>query len=79
MTPPKREDRLNPMSRRKGRPPAAPPGPEWMVLAASVVCVDCGWEALLLDAEDALETWADHANREGHDINPPNYTLKGEI
>ena len=64
MTPPKREDRLNPMSRRRGRPPSPPPGPEWMVLGATITCPICGWVGLDLDEDSAAAALVTHNERD---------------
>lgn len=63
MTPRKREQRLNPMPRR--RPKAEPPGHEWWVLGASAVC-ECGWQGLATTREEARQMWVEHFVRAGH-------------
>jgi hypothetical protein len=66
MTPPKREQRLNPMSRRKGRPPAPPPGPEWMVLGITITCPECGWQGIEMTADAAVQMFEFHCRQLGH-------------
>jgi hypothetical protein len=75
---PKREDRLNPMSRRKGRPPGPPPSAEWMVLKAEITCNTCGWVGLEMDAGNAIDTFNLHHGLKHEDIPITNYTLKEE-
>jgi hypothetical protein len=76
MTPPKREDRLNPMSRRRGRPPGPPPGPEWMVLGTTITCNECEWTAIDTDAQSAVASWQRHARLRHPDIKPEHYSLE---
>lgn len=75
---PKREDRLNPMSRRRGRPPAPPPGPEWMVLAITVSCGECDWTGLDLDEPSAVGAWRKHARLRHPDLSTDSFTVKEE-
>jgi hypothetical protein len=74
MTPPKREERLNPMSRRKGRPPGRPPGAEWMVLGTTVTCLTCDWVGLEMDSPNAIDAVTLH-----HGLHHPNESLSYTI
>lgn len=78
MTPPKREDRLNPMSRRKGRPPAAPPGSAWMVLSTTVTCLTCQWQGLGMSESDALAMLVAHAQIKHPELEVAPYEMKEE-
>lgn len=76
MTPPRREDRLNPMSRRRGRPPGPPPGPEWMVLGTTITCTECGWVGLEMDSSSAIEAWKGHAALKHPELSTDQYTVE---
>ena len=75
--PPKREDRLNPMSRRKGRPPGRPPGAEIMVLSTTITCLTCDWQGLGMSEEDVLEMLRQHAAIKHPGLTPP-FEMKEE-
>ena len=75
---PKREDRLNPMSRRKGRPPGRPPGPEWMVLGTTITCLHCEWQGLGMSEADAVEMLLVHAQIKHPEIEVAEYRLENQ-
>ena len=76
--PPKREDRLNPMSRRKGRPPGRPPGAEFMVFPFTVTCATCEWQGLAVSEGDGIEMVVTHAQIKHPELEVAEYSIKEE-
>lgn len=73
---PKREERLNPMSRRRGRPPGPPPGQEWMVLGVTITC-PCAWQGFATSEAEAISLWEQHIHKSGHEPGDPAYVIDG--